>query len=166
MEAVRDMPKTMEKTGWPAMGTSANSADRKPHKMKDALRIAVLKAMGRHGHVWSQSPGDVPCIGFVPQCQNCFLCADEGGADDLCICGDLPELSLDLFAEIRKGMTQAEREDYIEYLIDAIEADIPETADMAVVDLIPYLLDATVEQHAQAFLKITPRLKLKGKGEK
>lgn len=35
-------------------------------------------------HEWTQSPGDAPCIGFMPSCTRCGIDADHPDADKDC----------------------------------------------------------------------------------
>lgn len=74
---------------------------------QNALRVKVAELLGMGQHVWSKSPGDVPCIGFIPQCQLCMIKTDENGANDLCIMAEFPDYPNDLnaCAEFEKGLT-------------------------------------------------------------
>jgi hypothetical protein len=40
--------------------------------------------MKRRKHQWSQSPGDMPAIGFVPTCIHCNASADDPNAGKTC----------------------------------------------------------------------------------
>lgn len=78
------------------------------------LRVKVATILGVNQHAWSKSPGDVPCIGFIPQCENCFIKTDEGGANEPCTMVDTPDYPHDLNAcsEFEKMLKVEQVSDY------------------------------------------------------